>query len=169
MRTGFVAVLAMAAAAGCVSFDGRGLVPGSATVAQVEGAMGAPDARVARPDGGSVLYYSRNPTGRHSYAVTMGPDGVLRSIEQRLTRANMDRLVPGAMTKKDVLELFGPPYPSTVATSAFSQREIWEYKWLEVDDKRVLWVQFSPDGILREFANSHDFGADEPTGASSMP
>ena len=170
MRTILLAALlaALIGMAGCVSFDGRGLVPGSATVAQVEGAMGAPDARVARPDGSSVLYYSRNPIGRHSYAVTVGPDGVLRSIEQRLTRANMDKLVPGTMTMKDVRELFGPPYPATVATSPFSQREVWEYKWLEIDDKRVLWVQFSPDGVLREFTNSHDFGADEPTG-SSMP
>src|SRR5471030_3092873 len=98
MRT--ILLAALLAVAGCVSFAGRGLVPGSATVAQVEGAMGAPDARVAKPDGSSVLYYSRNPVGRHNYAVTVGPDGVLRSIEQRLTRANMDKLVPGTMTMK---------------------------------------------------------------------
>jgi hypothetical protein len=168
MRTVLVAVLTMLASGGCVSFDGRGLVPGSSTGPQVEAAMGAPAERLARPDGSSVLYYPRNPIGRHAYAVTVGPDGVMRSIEQRLTRANMDKLVPGTTTTKDVRELFGPPYPATVGRSPFSQREVWEYKWLEIEDKRVLWVQFSPDGILREFANSHDFGADEPTG-SSMP
>jgi len=168
MKTVLVAVLATLAVAGCVSFDGRGLVPGSTTVAQVEAAMGVPDARIARPDGSSVLYYSRNPLGRHSYAATVGPDGVLRSIEQRLTRANMDKLVPGSMTKQDVLALFGPPYPSNVATSPFSGLETWEYKWLEIEDKRILWVGFSPDGVLREFSNVHDFGSDEPTGAS-MP
>ena len=166
MRT--VLLAALIAVAGCVSFDGRGLVPGSTTVAQVEAAMGAPDARVAKPDGSSVLYYSRNPIGRHSYAVTVGPDGVLRSIEQRLTLANMNKLVPGTMTKKDVREIFGPPYPSTIVTSPFSQRETWEYKWLEIEDKRVLWVSFSPDGVLREYSNSHDFESDEPTGGS-MP
>jgi hypothetical protein len=168
MKTILLSVLALLALGGCVSFDGRGLVPGSTTVAQVEASMGAPDARVAKPDGGSVLYYSRNPIGRHVYAVTVGADGVLRGIEQRLTLANMNKLAPGTMTKKDVLELFGPPYPGTVATSPFSQREVWEYKWLEIEDKRVLWVSFSPDGVLREYSNSHDFGADEPTG-SSMP
>jgi hypothetical protein len=72
------------------------------------------------------------------------------------------------MTTKEVRELFGPPYPATVSTSPFSQREVWEYKWLEIDDKRVLWVSFSSDGVLREYTNSHDFGSDEPTG-SSMP
>jgi len=168
MRTALLAVFAAIVAAGCASFDGRGLVPGSATVAQVEASMGRPDERLAKPDGSSVLYYSRNPIGRHAYAVTVGPDGVMRGIEQRLTRANMDKLVPGAMTSKDVREIFGPPFPATVGKSAFSQREVWEYKWLEVEDKRVLWVYFSPDGILREFTNSHDFGADEPSG-SSMP
>ena len=163
-----VLLAALLALAGCVSFDGRGLAPGSATVAQVEGAMGKPDERLSKPDGSSVLYYSRNPIGRHAYAVTVGSDGFLRSIEQRLTRANMDKLVPGVTTSKDVRELFGPPFPATVGKSAFSQREVWEYKWLEGEDKRVLWVYFSPDGILREFTNSHDFGADEPSG-SSMP
>lgn len=168
MKTAVLAMLVALSAGGCVSFDGRGLVPGSSTGPQVEAAMGVPAERLARPDGSSVLYYSRNPIGRHAYAVTVGPDGVMRSIEQRLTRANMDKLVPGSTIAKDVRELFGPPYPATVGKSAFSQREVWEYKWLEVDDKRVLWVYFSPDGILREFTNSHDFGADEPTG-SSMP
>lgn len=169
MKAAFLAVTVALTAGACASFDGGGLVPGSSTTAQVEASMGAPSERLARPDGGSVLYYSRNPVGRHAYAVTVGPDGVLRRIEQRLTRANMDKLVPGATTAKDVRELFGPPFPATVGRSPLTQREVWEYKWLEVDDKRVLWVYFSPDGVLREFSNSHDFGADEPTGGGSMP
>ena len=155
-------------AAGCASFDGRGLVPGASTGAQVEALMGKPDERVAKPDGSSVLYYTRNPVGRHTYAVTLGPEGVMRSIDQRLTPANMGKLRTGATTKSEVRALFGPPFPATIATQPLNQREVWEYKWLQVDDKRVLWVYFSPDGILREFNDTHDFGADEPSG-SSMP
>ncbi len=168
-RSVLLVACAVLAAGGCASFDGRGLVPGSSTGAQVEALMGSPAERLAKPDGSSVLYYPRNPMGRQSYAVTLGPDGVMRGIDQRLTLANINKLIAGTTTSKEVRELFGPPYPYTVTHLPLMQREVWEYKWLEIDDKRVLWVQFSNDGILREAMNSHDFGADEPTGSGSMP
>ncbi|MEO8203115.1 MAG: hypothetical protein ABI630_04580 [Betaproteobacteria bacterium] len=140
---------------GCASYDGRALAPG-ATVAQVESAMGAPALRVAQPDGGTALYFSRGPEGRHTYVALMNKDGTLRSIEQRLTLASLNKLVPGTTTKKDVTELFGPPDPYATTKLALSGREVWEYKWLDFQEKRVLWVQFSEDGILREALNSRD-------------
>jgi outer membrane protein assembly factor BamE (lipoprotein component of BamABCDE complex) len=146
-------------------------MPGGSTGAQVEAVMGTPDERLARPDGTTVLYYSRNPTGRHAYAVTLGPDGVMRGIDQLLTTANINKLASGTTTSKQVRELLGPPYPYTVTRPPFMQREVWEYRWLDAGDKRVLWVHFSGDGILREVINTHDFEADEPTGSSggSLP
>lgn len=66
---------------GCASNDGRGLTPGSSTGAQVEALMGPAAMRVTQPDGGSVLYFPRGPEGRHSYAATIGSDGVMRSID----------------------------------------------------------------------------------------
>jgi hypothetical protein len=161
-----VAGLVAALAAGCASFDGRGLVPGVSTGAQVEALMGKPAGRMAGPDGSTVLYFSRNPMGRHNYAVTVGPDGVMRGIQQTLTQANIDKLMAGTTTSKQVREIFGPPDPYSVTYLPLKERDVWEYRWFEAGDKRILWVQFSKDGILREVINTHDYEADEPTGAS---
>lgn len=155
----------VALVAGCASYDGRGLLPGGSTGAQVEALMGTPSAKVSRPDGSTVLYFSRNPVGRHAYAVTLGPDGVMRSIDQRLTLANINKLVAGKTTSAEARDLFGPPNPSSVGYLPLMQRDVWEYKWLDYDDRRVIWLHFSRDGVLREVINSHDFGADEPSGA----
>ena len=146
--------------AGCASYDGRGLT----TLAQVESTMGRPALRVAAADGGSVLYYPRAPLGRHTYAVTIAADGSVRGIEDRLTLATINKLQVGTSTKKDVQELLGPPYPYTVSTLALSSREVWEYPWLDFQEKRILWVQFSPDGILREAMNARDDWNETPGG-----
>lgn len=160
-------VAAASLIAGCASYDGRGLVPGASTASQVEAVMGKPAERISKADGGAVLYYPRNPVGRHTYAVTLGPDGVMRSIDQRLTLENVNRLVSGKTTSKEVREMFGPPDPYSVTHFPLMERDVWEYKWLDYDDKRVLWVHFSKDGILREVINTHDFGADEPSGGGA--
>lgn len=168
MRT-LLALWVVVLAAGCASFDGRGLVPGVATAAQVEAQMGRPAERLVKPDGSTVLYFTRYPGGRHNFAVTLGPDGLMRGIEQTLTQANIDKLMAGTMTAKQVSELFGPPDPYTRTYLPLKERDVWEYRWYDAGDKRILWVQFSKDGILREVINTHDFEADEPTGGGAMP
>lgn len=141
---------------GCASYDGRGLVPGASTAAQVEAQMGPAAMRVSQPDGGTVLYFPRGPEGRHTFAVTVGPDGTMRSIDQRLTLANYNKLMAGKTTAKEVRELFGPPDQYSTTKLALSGREVWEYKWLDFQEKRIFWFQFSEDGILREAMNSRD-------------
>ena len=147
MRT-ILACLAVAVlAAGCAWYDGRTLIPGRSTAAEVEDTMGRPAER--RPSGNdSIWWYPRGPMGFHSYAVRIGADGVLLGIEQRLTVANVGKLVPGRSTREDVRELFGPPF--VVSELPRLQREVWEYQLLEVDFKWKLWLQFSSDGLLRE-------------------
>ena len=163
-----VAVVCAMLLGGCVSYDGRGLIAGQSTAAEVEASMGRPAERLAKADGGSVLYYPRGPSGRHTYAVSLAADGKLQGIDQRLTHANAMKLMVGSSTAKEVRELFGPP--SMVAHYARQGREVWEYKWLEGEDKRVFWMQFSGDGILREAINMHDFDSDPPGGpGGDMP
>ncbi len=169
MRTVLLAFCAILVLGGCASYDGRGLTPGAATLAQVESTMGTPAARVARPDGSSVLYFRRNPGGRHAYAVTLGPDGVMRGIEQRLTLENINKLMLGKTTATEARELFGPPDPHSVSYLPLAKQEVWEYKWLWFDDERVLWLQFSADGVLRVAMNAHDFAAEKPSGGQAMP
>lgn len=149
-------VLAALLSAACASFDGRGLVAGRSTAAEVEARMGAPADRISLPNGDSVLYFSRQPAGRATYAATIGADGVMKSIEQRITRRNIAKILAGAWTKKGVRELLGPP--ALAGRLALKPREWWEYKFREYPDYeyRVLWVQFSEDGVVRELLDMRD-------------
>ena len=156
MRTILMGVFLALLVGGCASYDGRGLTPGSSNAQQAEELMGPAALRVTQPDGSTVLYFPRGPEGRHTYAVTVGPDGKMRSIDQRLTLANFNRMMVGKATSKEVRELFGPADPHSMTYLTLSQREVWEYKWLDYQQKRVFWFQFSNDGILRESMNSRD-------------
>ena len=158
-------VLAALLSSACASFDGRGLVAGKSTAAEVEAQMGVPVDRISLPNGDTVLYFSRLPAGRAMYAATIGADGVAKSIEQRITRQNIERILAGAWTKKEVRELLGPP--ALAGRLALKPREWWEYKFREYPDYeyRVLWVQFSEDGVVREVLDMRDPEFIRPAGA----
>ena len=100
--------------AGCASFDGRSLVPGQSTVAQVEAAMGPAADKRPGAGGETVYYYPRLPWGYATYAARIGPDGRLVALEQRLTRANIEKLKVG-VTRGDA-----SPGTATPATSPFT-------------------------------------------------
>jgi hypothetical protein len=147
--------------AGCASFDGRGLVAGKSTAADAEALMGPPAQTLPLPEGGKALYFSRMPEGRMVFEVRVSADGVVRSIEQKLTRKHIWELVNGSSTKNDVLRLFGPP--GRHGYLALSEREWWEYKYQDYQDLRILYVQFSGDGVVREVLDLKDYSR-EPGG-----
>jgi hypothetical protein len=149
---------------GCASFDGGGLEPGKARQADVEAAMGKPVDSVKLADGGTRLYYTRLPEGRANYVATVGADGVLRGIEQQLSLENIKRIAPNATTAKEVRELLGPPF--RVDRMGRQQRDVWTYPWRISEDKRILWVQFSYDGTVREVIEMHDYESDPPSGTT---
>ena len=155
------ALAAVVLAAGCASFSGSGLTPGKSTRAEVEAAMGRPAAADAKPNGETYLYFSRLPLGRKMYLAKIGPDGVLRSIDQTLTKENLAK-VKEDMTQAQVRELLGPTWRSVDMKRL--EREVWEYPWQLVEERRIFWVQFSRDGKVRETIEMHDFEADPPSG-----
>lgn len=126
--------------------------------------MGVAAEKLALPGGDSVWYYPRGPIGRHTFAVTLGPDGVLRGIDQRLTMANVAKLVQVRSTGKEVRELLGPP--SFVRPYPRLQRYVWIYPMQLVAENRILWVQFSSDDVAREIIETHDFESDPPSGSA---
>lgn len=142
-------VIALLMLAGCASYSGRGLVPGVSTAAEVDAVMGPAAERRAGPNGETVLWYPRLPYGRESYAARIGADGKLIAIEQRLTEDNLGYLVKGKTTTEDVHDLFGPP--NKVNQFPRMQREIWTYQMPAQTEWKVLYVQFSPDNVLREY------------------
>jgi len=154
------------ALAGCASFDGRGLMPGKSTEQDVVALMGAPAERIRLPGGDTVLYFPRQPEGRMSFAARLGPDGVLRSVDQLLTEQNIANLVRGTTTRAQAREILGPPWHTTRLER--QQREVWEYKmYNQVQDKFFLYVQFSYDGIVQEVLMIKDY-VDEPGGLGSF-
>lgn len=155
------AILLALLGTGC-ALDGRGLEPGKARLADVESAMGAPAERIARPDGSTQLYYTRLPEGRRMYVATVGPDGVLRSMDQRLTSENIKKISPNSTTAKEVRELLGPPW--RVVRMPRQNLDSWEYPWQNVEDRRILWVNLSSDGVVREVVEMHDYESDPPSG-----
>jgi hypothetical protein len=136
--------------AGCASFDGRNLVPGQSTVAQVEAAMGPAADKRPGAGGETVYYYPRLPWGYATYAARIGPDGRLVALEQRLTRANIEKLKVGVTRGDEVLDLLGPPYEPM--KQARTGSVIWTYPMRVEDAPTPKWflVTVASDGVLRE-------------------
>lgn len=140
--------------AACASFYGSGLTAGKSTAADVEAQLGAPDEKLESENGASVWFYPR-PSAGDTYAVRLGPDGIVRGVEQRLTEENIAKLQANASARADVRALLGPPH-STVRFDR-QQRDVWGYKYQAGGERMVLWVQFSYDGVVREVLKSLDY------------
>jgi hypothetical protein len=159
--TALLAAAPLLLLAGCAAYDGRGLVPGAATAADIERTMGAPAEKLAVAGGENVWFYPHAPAGRETHAVRIGPDGRLRTIEQRLTDENLAKIASGASTLKTVRELLGPP--NRVVRMERQQREAWEYRYYNtVQIPFLFYVQASPDGVVREAFSIRDPSQDFP-------
>jgi len=145
-----VPVALFALLSGCASFDGRSLVPGKSATGDVRALMGEPAEELKAATGDeTVWFYPRMPYGRQSFAVRLGPDGVLRAVEQRLTVENVYKLVLGTTGANEVRELLGPPW--RVSRLERQQRNVWEYTIYDTRQfEYFLYVQFSDDSVVRE-------------------
>ena len=110
--------------AACASFDGHNLVPGQSTVNDVVSTMGQPADKRIGPQGETIYWYPQLPWGHASYAALISPDGRLIRVEQRLTEANISRIVQG-VSATQVRDLLGPPFEPGVYHPL--EREIWTY------------------------------------------
>jgi hypothetical protein len=141
-------------ASGCASYDGRDLVPGVATEADIVGTMGKPAQTLRRANGEEALYFSKLPYGRQMFVAATGPDGRLKGIEQVLDYEHIERIRVDTTTADQMKEILGPPYRITRA--AFKPLDVWEYPWRSAGQARVLWVSVSDDGIVREVLDARD-------------
>jgi len=145
-----IPVLAFAVlVAGCAS-EGRGLVPGQSTAADVEARMGVPADKRPAAGGETVYFYPRLPWGYATYAARIAPDGRLVALEQRLTLENTEQLKVGATRAEQVLDLLGPPYEPM--HQKLSGKELWTYPMRIPGYPTPRWflVQISPEGVLTE-------------------
>ena len=112
------------ALAGCASIDGHNLVPGQSTVNDVVATMGQPADKRIGPEGETIYWYPQLPWGHASYAALITPDGRLIRVEQRLTEANVSKVVKG-VSATEVRDLLGPPFEPGVYHPL--EREVWTY------------------------------------------
>ena len=152
-----VALLAVVLA-GCASFIDRNRVPGVSNQTDAGIRLGPPTDRLARPDGGSTWYYSRQPLGRQTWALEFDAGGTLRSIEPILDSTRLAKVVVGKTTGPQLRELLGPP--NRIERMPRQRWSSWEY-WMVVDAVPAhVWIQLSDDGIVREVVKSEDLSRD---------
>ena len=154
------AALVLVLLAGCAY--GRGLVPGQSTVDDVHVSMGEPTLVRDFSDGTKTLFYSKLPYGREIWAAVVDKNGVLLSFEQRLTDKWMSRIQPDKSTADDALDLLGPPYRRV--KMALKDAEAWEYQFYGVPDYQTLYLEVSPDGVVRKAYRLHDRDLRRPFG-----
>jgi hypothetical protein len=134
--------------AACASgYDGSSLTPGQSSPAEVEKAMGKVADRRPGPDGSTVLWFPRLPAGRVSYAATIGKDGKLVSVEQRLTREYLQKLKPGVSRESDVSDILGPP--SSVDKFPRREGDAWTYHAQGIQPQIIV-VEFSKEGVVQK-------------------
>jgi SmpA/OmlA family protein len=145
LLTLFCAFLTTLGLPGCDRVALQELKPGLSTAREVKERMGPPNHEWHNEDGSVTWEFSRQPEGIECFMATIGPDQVLRGIEQVLTEANFERIQPG-MTRTDVLRRLGRP-----AKSEYFERKQ-EHVWSWLIDRRMpgqkvyFIVSFNDDG-----------------------
>lgn len=76
----------------------------------------------------------------------------------RLTPELFAKITAGKTTLNQVRELLGPP--SQLQRSPAHRGEQWGYRYAGTFERRMFWIEFSPDGVVRETSDSFDFDAD---------
>jgi hypothetical protein len=140
---------------GSMYFPGRDLVPGKSTTRDVEAVLGKPAEEMPAGSGDTVWFYPGGPDLRYMYAVQFTPEGVVRKVDQRLEEVNVQRLRVDTSRQQAVRFVFGPP--QQVSRVERLEREVWVYKMYDgMGLKMILSLQFSGDGILREYGYARD-------------
>lgn len=109
---------------GCDYLNVRELRPGVSTAAEVRARFGAPGMEWLNTDGSMTWEYSRQPEGAECYMITVGPDNILRQIDQVLNEAQFARVQPG-MSGDEVRRLLGRP--ASTQFFALKQETVWDW------------------------------------------
>jgi hypothetical protein len=121
----FVTVLLTA---GCVSYGGGGIQPGTDGEAKVRASMGEPAARYRNADGTYDWAYPRGPLGYDTFMVHFTDAGTVRSIEKVIDPAHFARVTPG-LDQDAVLRIVGPP--GRVEPFPRTGELVWDYRFMD--------------------------------------
>jgi hypothetical protein len=141
--------------AGCAHWHyGAELVPGQSSITDVETLMGEPTAVKQTKGGETILWYSKLPFGRENYAARIDSGGTLVSFEQRLSDPYIAKLQPNVSTTDDLFDILGPPFRRF--KYPLKDIEAWEYPLRTPPEPMTLYVEVSPDGVVRSLYKLHD-------------
>ncbi|MDD3675180.1 MAG: hypothetical protein RBS10_16445 [Thauera propionica] len=141
------ALLSAVGITACDYFNLRELKPGVSTAMEVRERFGPPRMEWKNEDGSVTWEYTRQPEGIECFMITIGPDDILRQIDQVLNEQNFARVVNG-MNGDEVRRLLGKP-----ARSQFFQLKhetVWEWKishgFAGTSEPVFFTVSFNTDG-----------------------
>ncbi|MBL8391733.1 MAG: outer membrane protein assembly factor BamE [Candidatus Accumulibacter sp.] len=146
-------VLLVGALAACDADQLGRLRPGSSTASEVKAVLGEPTMEWREANGSRVWEYPRTPQGIVNYLVVIGPDDVLREVQQVLTEENFARVSVG-MTRDQVRRLLGRPAHETYFP--LKRETIWD--WKTKVDSGMEWyfnVHFGTDGRVTGTSNNY--------------
>lgn len=149
-----VALSLLAGCAGVPQFE----QPGAAR-ADVLARLGPPTAVYALPDG-ERLQYSQQPMGTQVHNLDFDAAGRLRSVDQVLDAAHIDRIVVGEWTVREVERTFGRP--ARVERVARFDGDIWTYLFRDFSGLRRLHVHLDRSGVVRQVLTTDVLLRDPP-------
>lgn len=109
----------------CDYINVKELKPGVSTAVEVRERFGPPHMEWRNEDGSLTWEYSRQPEGIECFMITIGPDQILRSIDQVLNEGTFARVERG-MNADQVRRLLGKAASSQFF--ALKQETVWEWK-----------------------------------------
>lgn len=146
-RQAAIAAAGFLGLAGCASYDGRGLQPGTATADDVRRTMGEPALTCPLSDGGQTWVYPKGPAGLETFNVLLDKNGILSDIRNVLTETGFARVEAGRSNEKDIMCLFGPPYLETYFKAR--RERVWEYRFEDAwRYPSRYYVLFNDDGVV---------------------
>ncbi len=154
MRTLAFILSAAALLAGCDQQRIEKLEEGVATEADVRKQFGEPTQVTEKADGSKVLDYPRQPEGSTNYVITIGTDGKMSSLRQLLTPINFAKVQAG-MDQAEVRRTLGKP-AKTQRYSMKPDEEVWEWRFMDGQQKKVFNVTFDRDARVLHSAISDD-------------
>lgn len=144
LLTLILGALAVLGLAGCDAVTMKDLKPGVSTGYDVRDKLGKPGIEWRNDDGSVTWEYTRQPEGTECFMATIGPDNVLKSLENVLTPQNFARVQPG-WTRDQVRRLLGKP--RSVQKFALKKEEVWDWRLPAEFSADVFFnIHFDEDG-----------------------
>jgi hypothetical protein len=140
--------------AGCDQQRAARLEEGVSNEAEVRKQFGEPAQITERADGSKVFAYPRQPEGWTNYEIVIDAEGRMSSLRQLLTPANFAEVRPG-MDQADVRRLLGK-HAKAVSYAMKPDEEVWQWRFLDAQAKKVFEVTFDRDGKVLSTAIADD-------------